>query len=108
MNDSCGEVTALIPRLKFVDELPPIILPGRPSTIDPYVEALKERPGQWALVHRRPKTTKNAFGGRASNLKKRGAQVAQRTVGDEVHLYARWPRPEDLASSVPRFVVGEV
>lgn len=101
---SDDNVSELVPRVMFVDELPPVWT-GRPSTTDPYVEALKARPGVWALVHRRTKGTPNAFGGRAGALKKRGCQTAQRTVGDELHLYARWP----LATTgvrTPAFVDG--
>ncbi len=92
MSEQSKNVSELVPRLMFVDELPPINYgTGRPRVTDIYVEGLKERPGMWALVHRRPKTTKNAFGGRASALKARGCEAVQRTVGDELHLYARWP-----------------
>ena len=59
----------------------------RGREIDEYVEQLKSRPGQWALVS----TGKTSDGGKVA-YKRRGCEVTVRGAsGGPYDIYARWP-----------------
>lgn len=73
-------------------ELPPERPPGVSDKHQPIVEALKERPGEWALV-RRGLSTATAARSR-SRLQQLGALAVTRSSADGEGLrdvWARWP-----------------
>jgi hypothetical protein len=68
---------------------PPPITRGRPSRLQPIVEALQARPGEWAMVAaNRPRHAANTM---TQRLKKLGCEATQRTNGEGTEVYARWP-----------------
>lgn len=80
--------------VRFVGTLPPAAVEPRPE-YDAIVARLKRKPGEWAEVGRAPK---EGSGKRPSSLdslrvslRNRECRVAQRTLGDDVVIYAMWP-----------------
>ena len=70
------------------EDPPPVEYPGIDHT--PIFLAVKERPGEWALV-REGVSLKVAQTTR-SQLGKRGCDVTRRKVGEgRFNVYARWP-----------------
>jgi len=67
----------------------------KPSYYDKITAALKERAGTWAVVST-AKVQNNGHGFLQSTytcLRRRGCKCAWRTInGEDLRLYARWPR----------------
>lgn len=78
----------------FVDALPPSTA-GRSGGGWAAVarEALRARPGQWAVVYRAPKAERARVNSKSTTLRLGkqgiGIETAVRTEGDEVVIYAR-------------------
>lgn len=70
-------------------ELPPSQR-GRSTVIVPIIEALKARPGEWALVYETPTT--NSAAPVVARLKKHGADATQRKSDNGAAVWARWPQ----------------
>lgn len=75
-------------QIQFQDP-PPKTYPGRAKEVMEAVEALKLRPGQWALVRRA-----GDKGGTPSTWRRLGCEITTRQNGDGVDVYARWPGGE--------------
>lgn len=62
------------------------------AAIQATVEALKQRPGQWAIILR------NTHAARGDRYKKMGCEVTTRSAGKpkgKCDIYARWPEPKE-------------
>ena len=77
--------------VEFCDP-PPVRRERPPSVIGPIIEALKERPGEWAKVW---STTAgkgtNGSSPIVARLKKRGAEATSRKTETGSAVWARWP-----------------
>ena len=60
---------------------------GRETEINATVDALRARPGEWAIVN-----TVSSGGARARTpWSKRGCEVTLRAIDGGFHVWARWP-----------------
>jgi len=84
-------------KLQFVSELPPIVTHGRPRKYTALANAVRERPGEWAIVE---KTTKrNRASSVTSRLRSRyGLQTAVRK--DERGVITIFARSSDKVGEV--------
>jgi hypothetical protein len=90
--------------LDWVDELPPRARGGLPgeTRYQPIMDELKANPGRWGVISDSFVGTPIGKGAR-DYLRKRGLQVAQRKLLEEVDdagnarilIYARWPAPKE-------------
>lgn len=70
---------------------------GKPTmSWGPFVGALQEHPGKWALARKEATTNRSQFSMTRLALLHRGCEAITRTVDGELRLYARWP--EEVAS----------
>lgn len=77
--------------IEFTTAPPP--KPTRAPWRKPIIDALQERPGEWAIVKRADHWKKiNPY---ASVLRQHGAEATCRRLSDnEIALYARWPETQ--------------
>lgn len=80
---------------EFINALPPARRVGgrRPSAkIDAFVDALKARPGEWAIWKTYQGHDAKGSAGRSRPLRVRGCEIAARSNGaGTVTIYVRWP-----------------
>lgn len=75
--------------IEWVDRLPNSRAAGRRTATKTFVEALKAKPGTWAVYQRRPKGKKwTAASVYAKNHP--GTEWTSRVIGGRVTVYARW------------------
>lgn len=74
--------------IEFVKHLPGTVHAGRPSKRKPFVEALKGRPGEWAIYPMSRRSTDNSRQATAYYLKRDfpGVEAVHRAG----KVYARW------------------
>lgn len=84
---------------------PPAVSRGaRPSKFDPVIEALKEKPGEWALV------LEDVNSASARVFIKKGCEITTRSTGKndgKVNVYARFPGDSEDTPASPSPVATE-
>ena len=71
--------------MEFIDGPPP----PAPHWVAAAVAELKQRPGEWAIVHRYYNTNSVQYAKR--RLRLMGCETRQRKIGPEYELWACWP-----------------
>lgn len=102
--------------IKIVWEEPPAPSHGSSSSpYDGFAEALRQRPGQWAVLKEIPRTHAKRGWALASRINQRRGthwssgefEAAARSVGDVVKVYVRY-QPDVTIAPVPSLIRDEV